>query len=79
SRRNAQKEKEEAQAFAADTGEEQEDALDLGKDGFDDLTLDEPEPQVAAVAPQVEKTTAQTSDALGEADIYIAYGRFNQA
>ncbi|MFX7242956.1 tetratricopeptide repeat protein, partial [Acinetobacter baumannii] len=54
-------------------------ALDLGKDGFDDLTLDEPEPQVAAVAPQVEKTTAQTSDALGEADIYIAYGRFNQA
>lgn len=79
SRRNAQKEKEEAQAFAADTGEEQEDALDLGKDGFDDLTLDEPEPQVAAAAPQVEKTTAQTSDALGEADIYIAYGRFNQA
>ncbi|MCO2349765.1 peptigoglycan-binding protein LysM, partial [Pseudomonas aeruginosa] len=79
SRRNAQKEKEEAQAFAADAGEEQEDALDLGKDGFDDLTLDEPEPQVAAVAPQVEKTTAQTSDALGEADIYIAYGRFNQA
>ncbi|MFU7269125.1 FimV/HubP family polar landmark protein [Pseudomonas aeruginosa] len=55
SRRNAQKEKEEAQAFAADTGEEQEDALDLGKDGFDDLTLDEPEPQVAAVAPQVEQ------------------------
>ncbi|MBG9959874.1 FimV family protein [Pseudomonas aeruginosa] len=40
SRRNAQKEKEEAQAFAADAGEEQEDALDLGKDGFDDLTLD---------------------------------------
>ncbi|MGN2259450.1 motility hub landmark protein FimV, partial [Pseudomonas aeruginosa] len=79
SRRNAQKEKEEAQAFAADAGEEQEDALDLGKDGFDDLTLDEPEPQVAAAAPQVEKTTAQTSDALGEADIYIAYGRFNQA
>ncbi|NDM57935.1 hypothetical protein, partial [Klebsiella pneumoniae] len=28
SRRNAQKEKVEAQAFAADTGEEQEDALD---------------------------------------------------
>ncbi|MCS8319388.1 porin, partial [Pseudomonas aeruginosa] len=79
SRRNAQKEKEEVQAFAADAGEEQEDALDLGKDGFDDLTLDEPEPQVAAAAPQVEKTTAQTSDALGEADIYIAYGRFNQA
>ncbi|MDC3898349.1 FimV family protein [Pseudomonas aeruginosa] len=46
---------------------------------LDDLTLDEPEPQVAAAAPQVEKTTAQTSDALGEADIYIAYGRFNQA
>ncbi|MGV8209355.1 type IV pilus assembly protein FimV, partial [Pseudomonas aeruginosa] len=78
-RRNAQKVKEDAQAFAADAGEEQEDALDLGKDGFDDLTLDEPEPQVAAAAPQVEKTTAQTSDALGEADIYIAYGRFNQA
>ncbi len=55
SRRNAQKEKEEAQAFAADAGEEQEDALDLGKDGFDDLTLDEPEPQVAAAAPQVEQ------------------------
>ncbi|MGC3136664.1 type IV pilus assembly protein FimV, partial [Pseudomonas aeruginosa] len=26
-----------------------------------------------------EKTTAQTSDALGEADIYIGYGRFNEA
>ncbi|MEZ1581276.1 FimV/HubP family polar landmark protein [Pseudomonas aeruginosa] len=45
------------------------------------VLLDPPlySPQVAAVAPQVEKTTAQTSDALGEADIYIAYGRFNQA
>ncbi|MEX5332154.1 motility hub landmark protein FimV [Pseudomonas paraeruginosa] len=79
SRRNAQKEKDEAAALAAEAGEEQEDALDLGKDGFDDLTLDEPEPQVAAVAASTEKTTAQTSDALGEADIYIAYGRFNQA
>ncbi|MBW5462029.1 peptigoglycan-binding protein LysM (plasmid) [Pseudomonas aeruginosa] len=79
SRRNAQKEKDEAAALAAEAGEEQEDALDLGKDGFDDLTLDEPEPQVAAVAASAEKTTAQTSDALGEADIYIAYGRFNQA
>ncbi|TBU90545.1 FimV/HubP family polar landmark protein [Phytopseudomonas dryadis] len=26
-----------------------------------------------------ERVTAQTGDALGEADIYIAYGRFNQA
>ena len=33
----------------------------------------------AAAAPAEERVTAQTSDALGEADIYIAYGRFNQA
>jgi pilus assembly protein FimV len=29
--------------------------------------------------PVKERVTAQTGDALGEADIYIAYGRFNQA
>ncbi|WP_426417521.1 FimV/HubP family polar landmark protein [Aestuariirhabdus sp. LZHN29] len=53
---------------------EAEDALDeaaeeeiddaLSLDGDDDLQ---------------ETTTAQTGDAIGEADIYIAYGRFNQA
>ncbi len=79
SRRNAQKRRKKSRLSPRMPGEEQEDALDLGKDGFDDLTLGEPEPQVAAAAPQVEKTTAQTSDALGEADIYIAYGRFSQA
>ena len=34
----------------------------------------------APIQPAVEeRVTAQTGDALGEADIYIAYGRFNQA
>lgn len=79
SRRNAMKEAalhEEAggaqatdDAFAAD--------LNLAQDSFADLDAD-----VQGIAPDAvgeERVTAQTSDALGEADIYIAYGRFNQA
>ncbi|RRJ84926.1 peptigoglycan-binding protein LysM [Aestuariirhabdus litorea] len=39
----------------------------------DELSLEGEGEEVA------ERTTAQTSDAIGEADIYIAYGRYNQA
>lgn len=79
SRRNAMKEAElqdelvdelsQDDAFAADL-EMQEDPLD---------GLDAEAPQAMPVAAGEERVTAQTADALGEADIYIAYGRFNQA
>ena len=39
----------------------------------DEIVVDE------VVEEVVEETTAQTGDAIGEADIYIAYGRFDQA
>ncbi|MGQ7957445.1 FimV/HubP family polar landmark protein [Pseudomonas sp. SP16.1] len=75
SRRNAMKEAElqdelaQDDAFAADL-EMQEDPL---------AGLDAEAPQAAPVAVGEERVAAQTADALGEADIYIAYGRFNQA
>lgn len=75
---NVQKEKEEVQVFVVDIGEEQEDVLDLGKDGFDDLIFDEFELQVVVVVLQVEKIIVQIFDVLGEVDIYIVYGCFNQ-
>ena len=78
SRRNALKEAELQESMAADS-----DSSDLGG-GFD-----LPDDSFAGVAddldgqqtdmPNEERVTAQTGDALGEADIYIAYGRFPQA
>ncbi|SNT11128.1 FimV/HubP family polar landmark protein [Pseudomonas segetis] len=78
SRRKAMKESESAEdnlepdnSFAAGS--------DLPADDFagldDDFDLGN---EQAEVAPE-QSTTPQTSDVLGEADIYIAYGRFNQA
>ena len=77
SRRNAMKEAELQESLAmAET--ELADSEPLADDGFeglgDDLASAEPQAQQAE-AP----VTPQTGDALGEADIYIAYGRFNQA
>ena len=77
SRRNAMKEAEQQDELADDLSQDQTFAsdLDMPKDslaGLDD------EPAATPVAGE-ERVTAQTGDALGEADIYIAYGRFNQA
>ncbi len=75
SRRNAMKEAElqeqleagsEDAHYAADS-EMPADSFDSFPDELTDNELNE------------ERVTAQTGDALGEADIYIAYGRFNQA
>ncbi|WP_339485774.1 FimV/HubP family polar landmark protein [Pseudomonas sp. EL_65y_Pfl2_R95] len=78
SRRKAQKE-----AESADDSFDPEDdsgaASALPDDSFagleDDLDLDNDGADFA----NEQRTTPQTADVLGEADIYIAYGRFNQA
>jgi pilus assembly protein FimV len=76
SKRNAQKQDELSQSEPAYENDALESELDLPDSSFaeadDSRTGDETE-QVA------ERVTAQTADPLGEADIYIAYGRFNQA
>ncbi|MBX9713414.1 MAG: peptigoglycan-binding protein LysM, partial [Pseudomonadaceae bacterium] len=51
--------------------------LELPESSFDGLDGDLA--QADAEAEPVAPVTAQTADVLGEADIYIAYGRFNQA
>ncbi|MDP3367284.1 MAG: FimV/HubP family polar landmark protein, partial [Pseudomonas sp.] len=78
SRRNAQKESELQDELADDLSQEQAFAsdLDMPEDSFAGL---DDEPVQTAQAAGEERVTAQTGDALGEADIYIAYGRFNQA
>lgn len=79
SRRNAAKEREQLEAESAVAEPGLDDDLDLGGAELDSLDV----PQAAEVAAPAqaapERVAAQTSDALGEADIYIAYGRFNQA
>lgn len=78
SRRNAQKESELQDELADDLSQEQAFAsdLDMPEDSFAGL---DDEPVQAAQGAGEDRVTAQTGDALGEADIYIAYGRFNQA
>jgi len=78
SRRNAMKEAELQDELADDLSQDQAFAsdLDMPEDSF--AGLDEEPAPVAQTAGE-ERVTAQTGDALGEADIYIAYGRFNQA
>ncbi|WP_425914399.1 FimV/HubP family polar landmark protein [Pseudomonas sp. GWSMS-1] len=78
SRRNALKEAQLQENLAA--GDDSSDlgaGLDLPDDGFAGLT-DDLEGQQSDL-PNQERVTAQTGDVLGEADIYIAYGRFPQA
>lgn len=78
SRRKALKESE-----AADDSLEPENSFaaesELPDDSFagldDDFDLNNDQTEVASDQP----TAPQTADVLGEADIYIAYGRFNQA
>lgn len=78
SRRNARKEAEEEESLAVyqeDTHRFDSD-LELPADSLNDL----PDDLAAPLQPVgEERVTAQTGDALGEADIYVAYGRFNQA
>ncbi len=78
SRRNAMKEAELQEELADDLSQGQAFAsdLDMPEDSFAGL---DDEPVQSAQAAGEERVIAQTGDALGEADIYIAYGRFNQA
>ena len=78
SRRNALKEAELQESLAADDAPSDLDSgLDLQDDSFAGMA-DELDGQQTDL-PSEERVTAQTGDALGEADIYIAYGRFPQA
>ncbi len=77
SRRNALKEAELQESLATDG-----QGVDLGADmALPDDSFDTSDDLAAEqdIAPAEERVAAQTGDALGEADIYIAYGRFNQA
>ncbi|VXC37210.1 Pilus assembly protein FimV [Pseudomonas sp. 8Z] len=78
SRRNAMKEAEPQQVFDEELAQDSAFAadLDMPQDSFEGL---DEEPLKSAPTSAEERVTAQTGDALGEADIYIAYGRFNQA
>jgi pilus assembly protein FimV len=78
SRRNAMKEAElQESLMAADTV----DDLRIGTPAFVDIGQEQPEPAPfqASSAAAPDELTGTTGDALAEADIYIAYGRFNQA
>ncbi|MDA7088366.1 LysM peptidoglycan-binding domain-containing protein [Pseudomonas sp. SA3-5] len=76
SRRNALKEAELQESLAAESGGTNFDSdMELPADSFPDDFVDSAD----SAEPSDERVIAQTSDALGEADIYIAYGRFNQA
>ncbi|MGB4075705.1 FimV/HubP family polar landmark protein [Pseudomonas sp.] len=78
SRRNAMKEAELQESLAADEHAGELGGIDLPGDSFDGLADDLADSQQSTAAGE-ERVTAQTGDALGEADIYIAYGRFPQA
>lgn len=79
SRRRAAREQESLAAYEGDDEPHLDDDLTLAGSELD--TLDVPQAAEVAAPAQAapERVAAQTSDALGEADIYIAYGRFNQA
>ncbi len=74
SRRNAMKEAELQEQLAVGDEEAHYAADELPADSFDSFPDD-----LTENGSNEERVTAQTGDALGEADIYIAYGRFNQA
>jgi pilus assembly protein FimV len=78
SRRNALKEAELQESLAGDDGlSDLGSGFDLPDDSFAGAAEDLDAQQTDL--PNEERVTAQTGDALGEADIYIAYGRFPQA
>lgn len=76
SRRNALKEAELQNSLAGDDlGGTFEADLDMPQDSFAELGDASSETLVR----EQERVAPQTADALGEADIYIAYGKFSQA
>ncbi len=77
SRRNAMKEAELQQDFDDENSAVFASEMDLPSEGFAGLDEGFEQTQLHEVAE--ERATAQTADALGEADIYIAYGKFTQA
>ena len=78
SRRNALKEAELQNSLNEHADESLESDLELPESSFDGLDADPVEADLDAEQASAP-VTAQTADVLGEADIYIAYGRFNQA
>ncbi|MFR0688296.1 FimV/HubP family polar landmark protein [Enterobacterales bacterium AE_CKDN230030158-1A_HGKHYDSX7] len=79
SRRRAAKEQESLAAYAGDDEPHLDDDLSLAGSDLDSLDVAQAAEVAAPAQAAPERVAAQTSDALGEADIYIAYGRFNQA
>ena len=77
SRRNAMKEAELQESLAADDmpGSNFAADLDMPEDSFAGLDSASSDTEVR----EQERIAPQTADALGEADIYIAYGKFSQA
>lgn len=78
SRRNALKETELQNSLNEHADESLESDIELPESSFDGLDADSVEADLDAEQTSAP-VTAQTADVLGEADIYIAYGRFNQA
>ncbi|RTM20761.1 tetratricopeptide repeat protein, partial [Stutzerimonas stutzeri] len=78
SRRNAMKEAELQESLLA---EEAVEDLRVGTPAFVDIGQEHPEPAPfsGSASTASDELTSSTGDALAEADIYIAYGRFNQA
>ncbi len=80
SRRNAMKEAELEESLLAGNSV---DDLQVGSPAFVDIGQEQPQQtqfsSAAAQASSSDELTASTGDAWAEADIYIAYGRFNQA
>ena len=81
SRRNAMKEAELQERLLAD---DEADDFRVEAPAFDDIDQGQPDESVfaqaaTASAPASNELNATPGDALAEADIYIAYGRFNQA
>ncbi|WP_041712091.1 FimV/HubP family polar landmark protein [Pseudomonas sp. ATCC 13867] len=79
SRRRAAQEREQLDAESEADEQGLGGDLALGDSDLDSLDIQSATEVAAPVASTPEQVAAQTSDALGEADIYIAYGRFNQA
>ncbi|PYC25722.1 peptigoglycan-binding protein LysM [Aquipseudomonas alcaligenes] len=78
SRRNAMKEAELQNSLSAEQGDDAfASDMDLPDDSF--AGLDDAADQSAIRGQAEERVAPQTADALGEADIYIAYGKFSQA
>ena len=78
SRRNAMKEAELQNSLAADDDSHAFSSdMDLPDDSF--AGLDDASGETVVREQSEERVAPQTADALGEADIYIAYGKFTQA